>query len=92
MTRECVSCIVDEVLAAGASCSMEVDKGVPIGLACLGAAAIGAGETTLYRGLKYLSNIGWNKISQSFFVGRTKSVREDGFYTNTELIVLVVIS
>nr|GEW71012.1 DNA-directed RNA polymerases IV and V subunit 4-like [Tanacetum cinerariifolium] len=28
---DCVSCVVDEVLAVGASCSMEVDKGVPIG-------------------------------------------------------------
>ncbi|GJT36667.1 hypothetical protein Tco_0927086 [Tanacetum coccineum] len=31
MTRDCVSFIVDEVLAAGASCSMKVDNGVPVG-------------------------------------------------------------
>ncbi|GKF21248.1 hypothetical protein Tco_0069886, partial [Tanacetum coccineum] len=50
---DCGSYIVDEVLAAGASCSMEVDKGVPIGSAGLGAAAARTRETTLSGGLKY---------------------------------------
>ncbi|GKE62742.1 hypothetical protein Tco_1513109, partial [Tanacetum coccineum] len=38
----------------GASCSMEVDKGVPVGSAGLGAAAAGTGETTLFDELRAL--------------------------------------
>ncbi|GJT51115.1 hypothetical protein Tco_0977272 [Tanacetum coccineum] len=63
MTRDYVSYVVDEVLAAGASCSMEVDKGELVGSAGLGAVAAGTRETTLGGGLKYSSNIDWNKIS-----------------------------
>nr|GEU91362.1 retrovirus-related Pol polyprotein from transposon TNT 1-94 [Tanacetum cinerariifolium] len=44
------------VLVAGASCSMEVDKGAPVGLPSLGAAAPGTRETTLGGGLKSMCN------------------------------------
>ncbi|GJU96340.1 hypothetical protein Tco_1321096 [Tanacetum coccineum] len=54
-----------------ASWSIEVDIGEPVRSAGLGAAATGTGETTLEGGLKNSSNIGWNKISQSFVVGGT---------------------
>nr|GEY03975.1 hypothetical protein [Tanacetum cinerariifolium] len=52
MTGDCVSFIVDEVLADGAACSMEVDKGEPVRSAGLGAVATGTGEITLGGGLK----------------------------------------
>ncbi|GKF32036.1 hypothetical protein Tco_0101834 [Tanacetum coccineum] len=47
----------------GASCSREVDTGELVGSVGLRAAAMRTGETTLGRGLKNSSNIGWNKIS-----------------------------
>ncbi|GJY61242.1 hypothetical protein Tco_0461899 [Tanacetum coccineum] len=53
----------------GASLSIEVDTGEPVGSTGLRAAATGIRETTLRGGLKNSSNIGWNKISQSFLVG-----------------------
>nr|GEU54779.1 copia protein [Tanacetum cinerariifolium] len=45
-------------------------------------------EATLDGGLKYSSNIGLNKVSQSFFIGRTYGVGEGGFGTSPELSVL----
>ncbi|GJW38015.1 hypothetical protein Tco_0060935 [Tanacetum coccineum] len=57
---------VDELHANGASWSIEVDTGELIGSTGLGAAVTGTRETTVGGGLKNSSNIGWNKISQSF--------------------------
>ncbi|GJY48819.1 hypothetical protein Tco_0438775 [Tanacetum coccineum] len=57
---------VDEVLDEGSSRSMVVDEGEPAISIALGATATGTGETTLCGGLKYSSNMGWNKRSQSF--------------------------
>nr|GEX36610.1 hypothetical protein [Tanacetum cinerariifolium] len=45
--RNCVSFVVDEVLAAGASCSTEVEKSVSVGSTGLGAAAARTIETRL---------------------------------------------
>ncbi|GKC82395.1 hypothetical protein Tco_1138112, partial [Tanacetum coccineum] len=58
MTGDYVSYVVNEVLVAGASCSIEIDKGDPIGSTSFRAAATGTGETTLRGGLMCSSNIG----------------------------------
>ncbi|GKD79368.1 hypothetical protein Tco_1341989 [Tanacetum coccineum] len=52
MTGDCVSYDVDEVLAAGASCSMEIDKGVPIGSTGFGA-AVTPSNLSMQRNVEY---------------------------------------
>ncbi|GJR29996.1 hypothetical protein Tco_1106228 [Tanacetum coccineum] len=70
----------------GASWSTKVDTCEPVGSTGLRAATERTRETTLSGGFKNLSNISWNKISQSFFVGGTYGVEEGGFGTSLELI------
>ncbi|GKD08806.1 hypothetical protein Tco_1188491, partial [Tanacetum coccineum] len=53
----------------GVSWSMDVDTSESAISTALGAAATGTGETTIVGGLKYSSNKGWNKVSQSSLFG-----------------------
>nr|GEW16607.1 hypothetical protein [Tanacetum cinerariifolium] len=69
MVGECSCSCVDGILVDGASWSMEVDTGESAKSTTLGAAATGSGETRIVGGLKYSSNIGWNKRSQSSLCG-----------------------
>ncbi|GKG04571.1 hypothetical protein Tco_0314958 [Tanacetum coccineum] len=66
------------------------DEGVSVESTGFGAATTGTKESTQGGGLKYSSNIGRNKISQSFFVGGIYSVGEGGFGTSLEQNVLGV--
>ncbi|GKE35527.1 hypothetical protein Tco_1454849 [Tanacetum coccineum] len=75
--RDYFSCVVDEVLVAGATCSTEVDQGVPVRSTGLRAASTGTGETIHGGGLKYSSNIGGNIKSQSFLAGEHKVLIEE---------------
>ncbi|GKE72387.1 hypothetical protein Tco_1534428 [Tanacetum coccineum] len=61
---ECSCSCVD-----GASWSIDVDTGESAISTTLNAATTGIGETTMVGGLKYSSNMGWNKRSQSFLFG-----------------------
>ncbi|GKF15800.1 hypothetical protein Tco_0057262 [Tanacetum coccineum] len=72
----------------------EVDqyKSKPVGTSGLWEAIAGTRETTLGGGCKSSSNIGWNRISQSFFVVGTYGVEEGGYGTSPELSVPEVIS
>nr|GEW72231.1 hypothetical protein [Tanacetum cinerariifolium] len=65
----CSCSCVDGILVDGASWSIDVDTGESATSTALGAAATGIGETTIVGALKYSSNIGWNKRSQSYLFG-----------------------
>ncbi|GKG30932.1 hypothetical protein Tco_0423420, partial [Tanacetum coccineum] len=57
------------ILVDGASLSMNVDTGESAISTARGAAATGTGKTAIVEGLKYSSNKGWNKLSQSSLFG-----------------------
>ncbi|GJW31218.1 hypothetical protein Tco_0051250 [Tanacetum coccineum] len=57
MIEDCCCWLVDELLDRSASRSIVVDEGEPAMSTALSAIATGTGETTLYEGLKYSSNI-----------------------------------
>nr|GEX06933.1 uncharacterized mitochondrial protein AtMg00810-like [Tanacetum cinerariifolium] len=57
------------ILVDGASWSIDVDTCQLAKSTTLSAATIRTGETSIVGGLKYPSNIGWNKISQSSLGG-----------------------
>ncbi|GKE49310.1 hypothetical protein Tco_1480568, partial [Tanacetum coccineum] len=60
---------VDGILVDGASWSIDVDTGESAISTALGATSTRIGETTMVGGLKYSSNMGWNKRSQSSLFG-----------------------
>ncbi|GKE35667.1 hypothetical protein Tco_1454989, partial [Tanacetum coccineum] len=53
------------ILVDGASWSIDVDTGESAKSTALGASATGTREIVIVEGLKYSSNMGWNKRSQS---------------------------
>ncbi|GJX58100.1 hypothetical protein Tco_0289490 [Tanacetum coccineum] len=67
--RECSYSCVDGILDDGSSWSMDVDTVESAILIALGATATETVKTSIVGGLKYSSNKGWNKVSQSSLFG-----------------------
>ncbi|GJU94900.1 hypothetical protein Tco_1319656 [Tanacetum coccineum] len=67
--EECSCSCVDGILVDGASWSIDVETGESAKSPAHGALATGTGELAIVRGLKYSSNMGWNKRSQSSLGG-----------------------